>query len=517
MTELDRRSFLKTSAAVAGGAALAGPFQGLLAGLRRSPTTPCSGRSRTCGTRRSACTCRRASATARSTTPSTRSTRSSSTTAGGMPGRHDGMAAFAGRGDDVDPGAQPRGGRAGVDASRWTSSTYVRPERPRRDHHRACDQATASRRSTPIAQPRPARRCNCSGGPMPWGSWITCEETVNGPDVGDDFTRIRGHWRAPPRPLTYIQNGRLAGAARLHLRGADQRRRRRPSRSPGPGGSPTRRSRTTRRTATSTSTEDDFGYPVRLLPLPPAAPGRQARPDGLARPAADAGGQAPVPTPTSRSTRSPGRPTRSSGSTSTSPTSTPARRPPGAPPTMTNDEAISYVAQPGPGAEEGRRVLLPARGRDLRQRRRLLHLDPGRRAREADPTEVTDPSGFGQRDRTGLGLRHPGQAAARGLPVARARPTLDLPDNITTSPRGTLVLCEDNDAPTTCAACSQPGRPVRHRAEPADRQSRRADRLERRVRRRDVQPGRRDALRQHPGQPAACRSRSGARGSAIGV
>jgi len=29
---------------------------------------------------------------------------------------------------------------------------------------------------------------NCSGGPMPWGSWVTCEETVNGPDVGNDFT-----------------------------------------------------------------------------------------------------------------------------------------------------------------------------------------------------------------------------------------------------------------------------------------------------------------------------------------
>src|SRR6185312_17012177 len=29
---------------------------------------------------------------------------------------------------------------------------------------------------------------NCSGGPMPWGSWISCEETVNGPDVGADFT-----------------------------------------------------------------------------------------------------------------------------------------------------------------------------------------------------------------------------------------------------------------------------------------------------------------------------------------
>ena len=31
---------------------------------------------------------------------------------------------------------------------------------------------------------------NCSGGIMPWGSWISCEETINGPDVGADFTGV---------------------------------------------------------------------------------------------------------------------------------------------------------------------------------------------------------------------------------------------------------------------------------------------------------------------------------------
>lgn len=99
-----------------------------------------------------------------------------------LPGRHDGMGAFAGPGGDVvlvrnhevngSPGAF--GPRTPYDAAAGGGTTSVRTTRQGkvRDAWTSCN----------------GTMMNCSGGIMPWGSWVTCEETVNGPDVAPDFT-----------------------------------------------------------------------------------------------------------------------------------------------------------------------------------------------------------------------------------------------------------------------------------------------------------------------------------------
>jgi secreted PhoX family phosphatase len=116
-----------------------------------------------------------------------------------LPGRHDGMAAFRGpdgkvwliRNHEVNGsainGAFGPGTPYDSSALGGTTTTLVDGEGNVYDSFTSLN----------------GTQMNCMGGRMPWGSWITCEETINGPDVFDDFTR----GVAPP--TTYIQNARL--------------------------------------------------------------------------------------------------------------------------------------------------------------------------------------------------------------------------------------------------------------------------------------------------------------------
>ncbi len=104
-------------------------------------------------------------------------------TARTIPGRHDGMGAFAGpdgnsiliRNHEVNgpvPAFQPAAPTYDPMTGGGCTVIEVSPTG-------VVDNAYTGLNGTQM---------NCAGGRMPWGAWITCEETVNGPDVGPDFT-----------------------------------------------------------------------------------------------------------------------------------------------------------------------------------------------------------------------------------------------------------------------------------------------------------------------------------------
>ena len=99
-----------------------------------------------------------------------------------LPGRHDGMGAFRGpkgtvllvRNHEVNSPGPAFGPGAPYDPMARGGTTTVQVT-----HTGEVIRSFTSLNGTMM---------NCSGGQMPWGSWVTCEETVNGPDVGPDFT-----------------------------------------------------------------------------------------------------------------------------------------------------------------------------------------------------------------------------------------------------------------------------------------------------------------------------------------
>lgn len=181
---LDRRTFLKGSAAAAGGAALAGPFSGLLAGPASAlGGAPFRGLRPTPDQR---------DGKVRLHLPDGFAYRSFHDTEQEvvlddgtvLPGRHDGMGAFTGPGGAVTLIRNHEVNNPGTAFGPIGSHTYDAMAQGGCTHIDVSHRGEVRHAFTAIN----GTMMNCSGGQMPWGAWVTCEETVNGPDVGPDFT-----------------------------------------------------------------------------------------------------------------------------------------------------------------------------------------------------------------------------------------------------------------------------------------------------------------------------------------
>ena len=100
-----------------------------------------------------------------------------------LPGRHDGMGAFSGPDGSV---VLIRNHEVNGPVGAFSESAPVYD--PMTGGGTTTIQVTGQGAVLASHASLAGTQMNCSGGIMPWGAWVTCEETVNGPDVGPDFT-----------------------------------------------------------------------------------------------------------------------------------------------------------------------------------------------------------------------------------------------------------------------------------------------------------------------------------------
>ena len=425
---LDRRQFLaRTGAAAAGGLLAGGPFAGLVAtpaaaAPGRAGAVPVHRRLRPVPDLRDGAV--RLHLPEGFSYRSFDDTEAGATTTDGtpLPGRHDGMAAFPGEAGSVVLVRNHEISGTGRPIS-TTAPLYDPVANGGTTTVRVTPQGEVLHSSVSLA----GTLMNCSGGRMPWGSWLTCEETVNGPDVGPDFTGQPN--TALQRPHGFVFEVPLDGSATGE-----------PIRSAG---------RFAHESAVFAPedgavylTEDNFGFPSGFYRyLPPSDPRRTGRLEDGGRlqmlavrglPNADLAAsqrqrvvydvewvdiEDPAP-------------------------SFPYQQ--GQPAPTTNDAALTHVGDQG----RAKGAALFSRLEGAVADRGVVWFTSTQGGGPAETTRGPVPDGFGNGRgqvwgyavRSGkLQLLH----QAEGDLTRPDATDVDMPDNITTSRRGTLVVCED--------------------------------------------------------------------------
>ena len=417
MGAIDRRTFLRRAAASAGVIALGGPFQGFVQLAAAASGKPAFRDLRAIPDLRDG--------NVRLWLPEGFHYRSFHDTefpvtlddGTNLPGRHDGMGAFQGpngnviliRNHEINNPGNPFGDPADAyDAMAQSGTTTIEVSPTGEVVH-----AFTSLNGTQM---------NCSGGRMPWGSWITCEETINGPDVGPDFTGASNvplqqrHGFIFEVPVDRVSNRQpITSAGRFAHESV--------AFDPKDG--------------ILYLTEDNFGFPSGFYRYIPATnPMETGTLDNEGRlqmlavkgePNIDLAADQPLratydvewidiedPAPTFPFT--PGQ---------TAPTS--------------NNDAIVYVGNQG--FEQGAAYFSRLEGSAYDRGFVYFCATQGGGPAETSFGPIAD--GYGN----GTGQIWAYNTNAEKLQLLYQSPgaaTLDFPDNVTTSPRGTLILCEDN-------------------------------------------------------------------------
>ena len=431
MTELDRRSFLKTGAAVAGGAALAGPFQGYVAaGAWAAPTNPAA--------HQLVPVPDQADGVVRLALPPGFAYRSfddrgksATLTVGNIriPGRHDGMAAFAGPAAGIStlvrnhevalPAATTTPPNpAGNTTAFGSAATAYDPKAPGGTTTVEVDGEGHVIKSYVSLN---GTLQNCSGGPTPWGTWLTCEETVNGPDVGPDFTGITNAFLTKRHGYVFEVPSDEPNTSPVPIRNAGRFAHESVAWDPHSGA--------------LYLSEDNFGFPSGFYKyVPPTAP---AAAGGLA----DGGTLWMLKVKgVQNANLARKHPDKATYDVEWVKIDNPDFGADTAPVQRTNNAGLTFVSNQGLAKGAARFSRLEGTIYDAG----LVYFTSTQGGGEPEATNEDSVDGWGN----GWGQIWAYDSRTEQLHLLFESPNrnvLDFPDNVTTSPRGTLVVCEDHD------------------------------------------------------------------------